>query len=124
MFSIIVLGVCAFMLVRGLVAIPLLQIDLPIILFLILGLLPIVVLSRENRERYLSFTLTIAGVVGILSFLRDDIDCTAGISHCTLMSPTLRVVGVGTFYFLLLVGGLWQTRETARSRATASNKKQ
>ena len=91
-----------------------LHFDLKMGIGLILGAAPLLVLSLDNRERYLAFSLTLTSSVGVMTYLREKIKCTSAISDCSFAASGFELAFATIFYLVLLVGGLWQMRKVVR----------
>jgi hypothetical protein len=109
------LGIAFIALGRALIWIPQLILNGRALLCLILGVVPIAILSARNRRKYLSSVLTIAGSAGLLQMIAGYLSCVALVSRCSSNETPGRMITASACYIVFLIGGLWLLRKlTAR----------
>lgn len=114
-------------LIRALVLIPLLQFDQRFLLFFVWGAIPLFLYDRNFRLSYLSFSVCMAGFLGLLSLTMPYANCAlAGLARdaadqtCLPLQQWIHRFGlVALVYVVCACGGLiWLLRLLGKSKKT------
>lgn len=103
---------CAYVaLCRALIALSLQIFDVRTAALSGLGILPLIFLDRDNRMRYLCFTLAMAGLAGLVLHGREYLECSLR-RPCIAPPSTGAIIVAGLSYaaYLGAAWGIWLRR--------------
>ena len=105
-------------LLRGLIWIPLLYLTPVTWVSLGIGLLPLVILDRSFRPRYLCFCLLMSGVGGLLYLGGQYLNCVLGAGLCIHLPDHQKLkIAIPVYGLLATIGAFWFKALTSGSRA-------